>query len=121
MTLPQANGSPVPRRGTRNILSKRILEDIAEAWHEHGATSLTILAKEDPGKFAQLGVAILPRDVLVSVEGAVPGGLDPQDWALMLRVLDLVKAAIPAEAEPGEVFQVIEHALRERYAKIVSE
>lgn len=68
---------------------------------------------------ASLGVAILPRDVLVSVEQTMPGGLDPQDWGLLLQVLDLIKANVPADANasPGEVFAIIESTLRERYAK----
>jgi len=37
----------------------------------------------------------------------------------MLRVLDLIKANVPADANasPSEVFGVIEEALRARYAK----
>ena len=39
-----------------------------------------------------------------------------QDWALMLRVLDTIKANVPLEANAGpqEVFSVIEEALRQR-------
>jgi hypothetical protein len=52
--------------------------------------------------------------VLVSVEQATPGGLDAEDWQLMLRVLDIVKQCVPAEgnASAAEVFTVIEQALR---------
>jgi hypothetical protein len=35
----------------------------------------------------------------------------------MLRVLDLVKACVPVETTPGDVFTVIEQALRSQYAK----
>ena len=45
------------------------------------------------------------------------GGLNVEDWALMVRVLDLIKANAPADAAPGEVIGVIEEALRVRYAK----
>jgi hypothetical protein len=75
------------------------------------------MAKEDPAKLVQIAAAILPRDVLVSVEQVTPGNLDPADWALMLRVLDLVKQYADPDAGPGEVFGVIEQALRAHYAK----
>jgi hypothetical protein len=48
------------------------------------------LAKNDQAKYAQLAIGNLPRDVLVSVEQRVPGGLSVEDWGLMLRVLDLI-------------------------------
>jgi len=50
---------------------------------------------------------------------SLPGGLEPDDWALMRRVLDLIKANVPTDsnAGPGEVFDVIENALRAHYAK----
>ena len=64
----------------------------------------------------------LPRDILVSVEQTMPGGLDHQDWQLLMRVLDLVKAANPDSANPapGEVFGIIEQALRAYYAKTIA-
>ena len=51
------------------------------------------------------------------LRNASPGGLDVEDWALMVRVFDLIKANAPADAGAGEVFGVIEEALRARYAK----
>jgi hypothetical protein len=47
-------------------------------------------------------------------------GLDPQDWALLVRVLDLVKACAPEGASPSELFTTIEEALRAHYAKAVA-
>ena len=107
--------------GTRNLLGKKILRDVAEAWERDGAASLKVLAKVDPGKFAQLGIAILPKDILVSVAEATPGGLSAEDWGTLTRLLDLIKACIPAgtNPEPAEVFGVIEEALRAHYAKPV--
>jgi hypothetical protein len=52
-----------------------------------------------------------------SLRNASPSGLNVEDWALMVRVLDLIKANAPADAGPGEVVGVIEEALRARYAK----
>jgi hypothetical protein len=117
------NGMPVPTgrpRGSRNVLSRAIIADFSEAWERDGPACLRIMAKEDPAKLVQIAAAILPKDVLVSVEQVTPGNLDLADWALMLRVLDLVKQYADPDAGPGEVFGVIEQALRAHYAKEVA-
>jgi hypothetical protein len=80
---------------------------------------MDVVAKRMPEKFLALAFGILPRDVLIEVvEQRRPGGLDANDWAVVLRVLDLIKAYVPADANagPGEVFGVIEEALRAHYA-----
>jgi hypothetical protein len=65
----------------------------------YGWDALAHLAKHDRAKFLQLGFSILPRDVLVNiVEQRRPGGLSTEDWELMLRVLDAIKATVPAGA-----------------------
>jgi hypothetical protein len=118
----QPNGMPTPTgrpRGSRNVLSRAIIEDFSEAWQRDGAACLRIMAREEPAKLVQIAAAILPKDVLVSVEQVAPGNLDPADWQLMLKVLDIVKACVPVETTPGEVFGVIETALRAHYAKTI--
>jgi|SRR5262249_4165158 len=119
-------GAPPPKCGgrtvgARNLLSRKLIEDFTAVWQEHGVEALKVLATEDPGKLAALGFAILPRDVLVSVEQRAPGGLSVEDWAIVVRVLDLIRSVVPPDASvaPGEVFAVIEEALRARYAKRV--
>jgi len=80
---------------------------------------LDYLAKTEQATYAKLAIAILPKEALVQVEQRLPGGLDPQDWTLMLRVLDTIKQNVPLEANAGpqEVFSVIEEALRIHFAK----
>jgi hypothetical protein len=112
------SGNPAGRPlGGRQRLSEQLLSDIAETWSEHGRAVLTRLVAEDPAKFASLAFAILPRDVLVKVETAPPGNLQPDEWAQLRTVLDLIQRFAPEGAEPGEVFALIEHALRAEYAK----
>jgi len=91
--------SPGRPRGARTRLSDKLLNELAEKFEQHGAAAM---------------------DVLIEVvEQRRPGGLDAAEWELMLRVLDLIKANVPADANasPSEVFGVIEEALRARYAK----
>ena len=104
----------IPPRGLVNII-----ENLAASWKQYGPNVLDYLAKTDQVAYAKLAVSILPKDVLVSVQERIPGGLDPQDWALMLRVLDTIKQNVPLEANAGphEVFSVIEEALRIHFAK----
>jgi hypothetical protein len=77
------------------------------------------MALRDPIALARMAYATLPKDILVSVEQRIPGGLAPEDWALLTQVLDLIRSAIPpgSNAPPGEVFDVIETALRAHFAK----
>src|SRR5262249_9548186 len=111
------------RGPARRELVDDIIENLAASWKQYGPNVLDYLAKTDQVAYAKLAVSILPRDVLVQVDQRIPGGLDPQDWALMLRVLDLVKQNVPLEANAGpqEVFSVIEDALRIHFAKKQSE
>jgi hypothetical protein len=108
--------------GSRNRFSKALLDDLTAAWERDGANALLVTAKREPAKFLQLAFGVLPRDVLINViEQRRPGGLDAEDWALLTRVLDLIKAHAPDGSTPGEVFEVIENALRAHFAKEVGD
>ena len=61
-------------------------------------------------KLTQIAYGLLPRDVFISVEQRAPGNLDPDEWAILRRVIDLIKTnANGAELAPVET---IENALR---------
>ena len=47
------------------------------------------LAVTDPGKLAQIAYGLLPRDVFISVEQRTPSNLDPDEWAILRRVINL--------------------------------
>jgi hypothetical protein len=68
---------------------------------------------------AELRPSTLPKDVLISIEQTIPGGLEPEDWAVLMRVLDTIKGAIPpgSNAPPAEILNVIETALRAHFAR----
>jgi hypothetical protein len=52
---------------------------------------------------AQIAYGLLPRDVFISVEQRTPGNLDPDEWAILRRVIDLIQAnAKGAELGPGD-------------------
>jgi hypothetical protein len=76
------------------------------------------LAVTDPGKLAQIAYGLLPRDVFISVEQRTPGNLDPDEWAVLRRVIDLIQANANG-AELGPVLETIENALRADQAKMI--
>jgi hypothetical protein len=115
-----ANRSPGRPPGVRNRLSHKLIEDLSEIWHAEGPGALKKMAMRDPTRLAQLAYSTLPKDVLISIEQkTIPGGLEPEDWAVLMRVLDTIKSTIPAgcNAPPGEILNVIETALRAHFAK----
>src|SRR5262245_42000317 len=122
MTVPDGlKGHRVVPRGKQR-LPNALIEDLAAEWFEYGASCLRLMRQRDNTRFVQLAYSTLPRDILISVEQRTIG-IDPDEWALMRRVLDLIKVAVPADsnAGPAEVFGVIEEALRARYARPINE
>jgi hypothetical protein len=105
--------------GVRNRLSNQLITDLSEIWHAHGPDVLKKMALRDPIALARMAYATLPKDILVSVEQRIPGGLAPEDWALLTQVLELIRSAIPpgGNAPPAEVLGVVETALRAHFAQ----
>jgi len=88
-----------------------LLADLAVVLEHQGESVLRRLAIEDPGKLAQIAYGLLPRDVFISVEQRTPGNLDPDEWAILRRVIDLIQQNAKG-AELGPVLETIEQALR---------
>jgi hypothetical protein len=80
----------------------------------HGKEVLEKLAKDDPGKLATIAYGLLPRDMFISVEQKTPGNLEPEAWAALRRVRDLIQAA-GADGDPRDD-EMIEQDLRARLA-----
>jgi hypothetical protein len=60
----------------------------------------------------------LPRNIFISVEQRTPGNLDPDEWAILRRVIDLILANAKG-AEIGPVPETIENALRADQTKMI--
>lgn len=116
---PGQSGNPAGRPiGARQKISEKLLADLAVVWETEGESVLRRLAIEDPGKLAQIAYGLLPRDVFISVEQRTPGNLDPDEWAILRRVIDLIKQNANG-AELGPVLETIENALRADQAKLI--
>ena len=61
---------------------------------------------------------LVPKELNVAVEQKTPGGLEAEEWQILRRVVDLIKANAPG-AELGPVLETIENALRAGAAKMI--
>ena len=80
----------------------------------HGAAQLGT----PRAKLAQIAYGLLPRDAFISVKQRAPGNLDPDEWAILRRVIDLIKQNANG-SELGLVLETIENALRADQTKMI--
>jgi hypothetical protein len=71
-------------------LSNKLIADLSDIWHQHGPGILLKMVHRDPTQLARLAYATLPKDILVSVEQRIPGGLSAEDWGLLQEVLNTI-------------------------------
>jgi hypothetical protein len=115
---PGESGNPAGRPiGARNKFSEDVIQAFALDWAAGGPEAIARVRLTDPSTYMRVMASILPKDVLVNVQQQAPGGLDPDQWAALRRVLDLIQASVPDGTEPAQVFETIENALRAEYAK----
>ena len=112
------NGRPV---GSRSAFSAGFTRDLAEVWAEKGKASMLYTAEKQPAVFFATCARLLPNDVRVTVEQSLPGGLGPEDWALLQEVIQAVRLALPdaADRSPGAVLEHVLGALRPAEAKAI--
>jgi hypothetical protein len=113
------SGRPI---GARGRFSQQFITDLSDAWQRYGADALAQTAKLYPDRFVGICSHLIPKDVSVSLIGRLPGGLEPDDWQLMLGCLDAIRTAMPdASKRPaGEVMAFVLDALRAHDAKVIT-
>ena len=112
------SGNPSGRpKGSRNAFSAAFVGDLQASWAQHGPTVLDQVAKRDPGRYLGVCASLIPRDVSLSIEQRLPGGLSPSDMA----IFQAIKAALPDanDRQPGEVMTYVLEAIRARGAKLI--
>jgi hypothetical protein len=60
--------SPNPKgrnAGTREMIGRQLLADMADAWHLYGVHALKAMATDDPSGFVKAYVSLLPKEVKV--------------------------------------------------------
>lgn len=110
------NGRPV---GSRNKFSDAMYRDVGAAWAKHGATVLDRVAATEPAKFFSVCAALVPKDVSLTLQTRLPGGLEPDDWQIVNELLEAVRQGMPdaGDREPGEVLAFTLDAIRSHGAK----
>jgi hypothetical protein len=117
---PGQSGNPRGRPlGARQKVSEALIADIADVWATYGRNVLVRLAAQDPAALAKIAYGLLPKDIFISVEQRAPGNLEPEAWATLRRILDIIQASAPAGTDPAEIFQTIEDALRAKHATMI--
>jgi hypothetical protein len=85
-------------------------------WTAHGPDVLQRVRMTDPSTYLRVAFAVIPRDVALTVEHQGPGNLNPSLWSRLRPILDLIEQHAPADADPAEVLETVEHALRSQFA-----
>jgi hypothetical protein len=80
-------GRPV---GARSQFSASFLRDLAASWSECGPDVLAKVAANDPSRYLAVCRTLIPRDVSLSIEQRLPGGLSAQD----LEVFQAIRQAL---------------------------
>jgi hypothetical protein len=89
-------------KGARSKLGEAFLEDLRDAWNEHGATALKRCAEEEPAAFCKIIAGLLPKTIDLNLE------INPADFASKFRS---AQALLGNEEPPGlrQPLRVIEH------------
>jgi hypothetical protein len=116
---PGQSGNPGGRPAGRTSwpFSKYFLDDLKVAWVKHGARIVEHTATNNPELFFGICSRLVPRDVTLTVEQAMPRGLDADD----LAILRAIRAAIPDanSRSPDEVMTFVLEAIRQTDAKLI--
>ena len=79
-------------KGSRNKLGEAFLEDLRDAWNEHGTEALKRCAIEEPAQFCRIVASLMPKDVNLNLS------VDAADFATKFRSA----RAMLGNAEPPE-------------------
>src|SRR5262245_16524638 len=94
---PGQTGNPNGRPTARSRLTERFIADVAGTWERHGAIILEKMAVKSPDRFADMCSRLIPRDVSLTLEHRLPGGLSEADWA----IFHAIKQGIPDANDRG--------------------
>ena len=112
---PGESGNPSGRPiGARGRFSEQMISDIARSWSTHGPAALEKMAKTDNTRYVEICSRLIPRDVALTVQQQLPGGLDPADWSVMLELVQGIMECLPnaGQQQPGAVLSFVRDAIR---------
>src|SRR3954449_2344760 len=74
-------------KGARSKLGEAFLEDLRDAWNEHGATALARCAIEEPAQFVRVIASLMPRDVNLNLAATVSAANFAENFRNALALL----------------------------------
>ena len=101
--------------GTRSKFSEAFVADFMADWQEHGPAVLAQVRMNDPSTYIRVAAVLVPKEMRLEVEQKTPGGLEPDAYAALRRLLDVIESC-GAVGDPQAVFAMIEEDLRARMA-----
>jgi len=118
---PGQSGNPKGRPlGSRQKIADNLLAAFAGLVASDAATaSLQNLMAEDPGKFWTIAASLLPKEVALSIQQTIPGGLTVEEFQTLKGVLGAIESARLGDVAPAEIFSFLEMALRSEFAKTI--
>jgi hypothetical protein len=120
---PGQSGNPggLPGR-PRAKLTEQFVADFSDSWSREGAKVLSVLARQQPATYASLAAKLIPQNVVIDLQQRTPGNLSPEDWGLMVQVLEGIKTALPGAASrpPSEILSYVDAAIRAHSATVIS-
>src|SRR5262245_9260564 len=122
--LPGQSGNLTGRpRGARTEFSTSFMRDLARVWAKRGGDIIEKVAANDPSRFFAVAASLIPRDVAISIEQRLPGGLSPDDWSIAMGVFQAVKEALPDanSRAPGEVLNFVLDAIKAHRAPLIED
>jgi hypothetical protein len=90
---PGHSGRP---KGSRNLLCRAMLDDLAADWAEGGAAAIKIMRIERPSEYVRVMCSILPRELLF--ENTATNLDDDQIEEVIARIREQILAARQQEA-----------------------
>jgi hypothetical protein len=66
------SGNPKGRPiGAKAVFSQDFIRNVHEAWQQHGAPALNMVAQTDPAAFLKVCASLMPRDVAIGISADV--------------------------------------------------
>jgi hypothetical protein len=73
------------------------------------------------GSYAELCARLVPKDVQLTIGQRLPGGLEPDDWALVMEIMGAIKQTLPdaGSQPPGQVLEFVASAIRAHSSPLI--